>query len=309
VVIQTPAKEGEEGKEGKEAAEHVLVKTGDDWQLEKPVKALANKANVDSLLKNLKSLEVKELITDDEKEYAQYEVTKEKAIHASFHKGDKVAYEFWFGKDGGLGQVTRIEGKKGAFAVGGFSNYLYSRDTKGWRDLGIWKFDEKKVKSVELQNENGAFSFTKEGEDWKATHKKKAGGAGPLKDFAKKKVDDLLRAYKALNANAFGDDKTLADAGLEKPVATLTITLDDGAKKTLNVGSNAEGSSRWVKADGEQIYSISSWAGDWATADVEKFQDKKKDGDKKDGEAEDADEPGAEEDEDMPMPPMDEHHE
>ncbi len=280
VVVQTPAKEGEDGKEGKEAAEHVLVKDGDDWQLEKPVKALANKANVDSLLKNLKSLEVKELITDDEKEYAQYEVTKEKAIHATFYKGDKPAYEFWFGKDGGLGQVTRIEGKKGAYALGGFSSYLYSRDTKGWRDLSIWKFDEKKAKSVSIDNENGSFSFTKDGDDWKATFKKKGGGAGPLKEFAKKKVDDLLRAYKALNANAFGDDKSLADAGLEEPVATLTITLDDGAKRELSVGSNAEGTSRWVKADGDQIYSISSWAGDWATADVEKFQDKKKDDDK-----------------------------
>jgi hypothetical protein len=219
VVIETPkkeAEEGEDGKEGKEAAEHVLVKDGEDWQLEKPVKALANKANIDSLLKNLKSLEVKELITDDEKEYAQYEVTKEKAIHATFYKGDKPAYEFWFGKDGGLGQVARIEGKKGAYALGGFSSYLYSRDTKGWRDLSIWKFDEKKAKSVEINNETGTFSFAKDGEDWKATFKKKGGGAGPLKEFAKKKVDDLLRAYKALNANGFGDDKSLADAQIGK---------------------------------------------------------------------------------------------
>lgn len=299
VVIQTPAKEGKDDKEGKEAAEHVLVKEGETWKLEKPVKALANKANVDSLLKNLKSLKVKELITKDKKEYAQYEVTEDKAIHATFYKGDKPAYEFWFGKDGGLGQVTRIPGKEGAFAVGGFSSYLYSRDTKGWRDLSIWKFDDKKAKSIELHNENGTFSFTKDGDDWKAKHSGRGPAIAPLKGFAKKKVEDLLRAFKALNANGFGDDKTAEDAGLAEPVATLTITLDDGAKRELYVGSNAEGSSRWVKTDGDQIYSISSWAGDWTTADVEKFQEKKKD-DKKDDDK--ADDEGGE-DEDQPSPP------
>jgi hypothetical protein len=288
VVIQTPPEEAEEGKEKKAAAEHVLVKKGEEWQLEKPVQALANKANVDSLLKNLKSLKVKELITDDEKEYAQYDVTENKAIHATFYKGDKAAYEFWFGKDGGLGQVTRVKGTDGAFAVGGFSRYLYGRDTKGWRDLSIFKFDEKKAKSVELSNENGTFSFTKDGDDWKAKYGKKAAPQGALKEFAKKKVDDLLRAFTALNANAFGDGKSLADAGLEEPVAELTITLEDGAQRKLVVGSNAEGSSRWVKtADGDQIYSISSWAGDWTTADTSKFQDKPKDEDDADADAED----------------------
>ncbi len=293
VVIETPAKEADDDdKEAKKAEKHVLVKDGDQWKLEEPVKALANKANVESLLKNLKTLEVKELITEDPKEYDKYEITDKKAVHATFYKGKEPAYEFWFGKHGGIGQMTRIKGHEGGYAVDGYSNYLYTRDTKGWRDLTIFKFDEKKVKSVDIENENGQFAFVKDGDTWKAKYQKsKLAPPTTLKDFDSKKVEDMLRAFKGLNANGFGDDKKPSDVGLEEPVAKVVITLEDGGKRELSVGSNAEGTSRWVKAgDNGQIFSISSWAGDWTTAEPSKFQKKKddKDKDKDKGAASDA---------------------
>ena len=88
--------------------------------------------------------------------------------------------------------------------------------------------------------------------------------------------------------------------GLAEPLGRLVITLDDGAKRELAVGSNAEGTSRWVQAAGNpQIFSISSWAGDWTVAEVSKFQ-KKKDDDKAK-----ADEAGGDDAPEMPgMPGM-----
>ena len=41
----------------------------------------------------------------------------------------------------------------------------------------------------------------------------------------------MLKAYKGLNADDFGDGKSLADTGLDKPEATVTIALKDGAGK------------------------------------------------------------------------------
>ena len=98
------------------------------------------------------------------------------------------------------------------------------------------------------------------------------------------KVKDLLRAFKSLNASGFGDDKSLADVGLDQPVATLRITLEGGGKRVLLVGKESDNSGRWVKKDdSDQIFSISSYAGNWTTAKVDKFQkpeDKDKDKDK-----------------------------
>jgi hypothetical protein len=84
----------------------------------------------------------------------------------------------------------------------------------------------------------------------------------------------LLRAYKALSAIDFGDDKQPADVGLATPEATVTIDLKGGTgKNVLKVGKTAEGTNRWAMTNGsDQIYSISSWSSDWATADAKKFQ-------------------------------------
>src|SRR5690606_26098464 len=81
------------------------------------------------------------------------------------------------------------------------------------------------------------------------------------------------RAYKALNANGFGDDKKVEEVGLDQPLATVVIQLSDGAQRKLVFGANAESSSRWARTpDKEIIYSVSSWAADWAFAEESKFQ-------------------------------------
>lgn len=262
----------------------VLVKKGeDDWQLEKPVAYKANASNVKSLATNLTKLKVTELISESKDSYEKYGLDDKKALHAVFKKGDEVLADLYFGDSGGRGQMTRVAGKDGVYAVKGYSKYLYGRDLKGWRDLTIFKFDDKEAVSVEIENDKGKFKFEKDGDSWSHKFKKvKSPVATKIDRFDDAKVGDLLRAYKALNAAAFGDGKSLTDTGLEEPSATVTIKLkEDKATYLLQVGSVAEGSNRWVKKNGsDTIFSVSSWAADWATADVDKFQkaDEKADG-------------------------------
>ncbi len=283
IELTKPGDPDADDEKDKKSLKVVLEKKGEDWKVTSPVEAVANKANVDSLLGNLEKLEIQDRIASGTDQYEKYELQDEKALHAVFFKGKDQLANLYFGKSGGRGQMTRIDGKDGVYAVKGYSSFIYSRDLKGWRDRTIFKFDEKKVKSISLVNETGTFEFAKDGESWKG---KLAEGKKPAKDIANfdaKKVDDLLRAFKNLNADDFGDDKKKGDVGLEEPVATLTIELDDGAKRILTVGANAKGESRWAMKNGSDvIYSISSWSGNWATAEAEKFQ-KKEDGEEDDG--------------------------
>ena len=271
VVIEKPATEGENPKP---AEKNVLVKDGDTWKLQEPVKALANQKSIESLLENLTKFEIKEQVSSTKDSYKQYEVDDEKGLHATFYEGDKVVREIWAGKSGGRGQMARIGGSDGVYILGGYSGYLYSRDTKGWRDLSILELDPEEATAVTIVNEQGEFSFKKAGEEWEGTFKKaKGSSAAKIADFESKKVKDLLNAYKKLNASGFGDGKTLADTGLETPSATLTIERGESSPVVIHFGSNAEGSSRFAKLpDGQQIYSISSWASDWAFAEEKKFQ-------------------------------------
>jgi hypothetical protein len=268
------------------AVEVELTKTGEDWKISKPIEASANQPNVKSLLDNLKSLKATELIDASKTNYAKFGLSDDKALHAVFSKGNGVALDLYFGESGGRGQMTRIGGKDGVYASKGYSSFLYSRDVKGWRDMAILKFEDADVTNVSIDNANGSFAFVYDkGKTTKNEFKKgKDGAPAPIKNFDESKLTDLLRAYKALNADNFADKgKTEADVGLDKPLATLRITLKDGAKREVRVGATSEGSSHWVKVTGsDEIWSVSSWAVEWATADEKKFQkteDKKPDGD------------------------------
>jgi hypothetical protein len=263
----------------------VLVKKGDEaWDLQKPVAAKASASTVKSMIDDLKRLEVKELIDPSKDSYDKYKVSDDKALHAVFYKGNDVVLDAYFGEDGSRGQMTRLAGKDGVYSVKGYSSYTFNKDAKSWRDKEILKFEENDVVKVTLEDENGTFTFDKSGDDWKAKFAKgKATTGTDIEKFDKSKLESLIRAYKALSAADFGDGKTPSDTGLDKPIATLTFGMKDGGKTTVTFGSTAE-SNRWIQKNGAgQIWSVSSWAGDWATANVDKFQktEEKKD-DKKD---------------------------
>jgi hypothetical protein len=268
------------------AQEVVLVKEKDDkWKMEKPVAFPANDTNVKSTLENLGKLEVTEEITPKKESWGKYGVGDDKALHAQFYQGKDLALEAYFGESGSRGQMTRFAGKDGVYAVSGYSSWLYKREPKDWRHRVVFEFDDSKAKTADITNEHGKFSFVREGEKWSGKFQPAKGGAlGPIERFEESKVKDFLRAYKSLNADNFGDGKALTDVGLDKPVATVNIVLEDGARRQLSIGSKSTGDNRWAKkADSDQIYSISSWTADWGTGAVEKFQkpDEKKDKDKK----------------------------
>ena len=269
VITKAP---GEDAGAGTEVE---LVKKGEDWRVSKPVDATANSANVKSLLDNLKSLKVSELIDPGKDSYSKFKVADNQGLHAVFSKGNSVVLDARFGDNGGRGQMTRLAGKDGVYAIKGYSSYLYDRELKGWRDTVLFKFEDTAATAVSIDNEHGSFAFAKNGETWTGKHKDPKGGV--LKDiekFDESKVKDLVRAYKALNADNFADaGKTAADLGLDKPSGTLVITLNDGAKREVKLGATAEGSSRWAQVSGvSDLVSISSWAADWALAEPKKFQ-------------------------------------
>ncbi|WP_437727370.1 DUF4340 domain-containing protein [Sorangium sp. So ce861] len=265
-----------------------LEKKGDTWEVTKPVNAKANTANVRSLLDNLKELKLKEVIDRTSGTYGQYELTDEKAVHVVAHKGDEKALDMYFGKSGSRGQMSRVEGKDGVYIAGGYSSYLYTREPKNWRENSILKFEDENAVQVSVENKNGLFSFSKNGDKWAGTFapRDKGGkiGAASAKweKFDEAKVKDLLRAFKGLGAEDFGDGKSDADTGLDAATTNggiVTIKLKDNAgDHTIKVGKTAKGQSRYAIKEGGDgtIYVLSSWSADWALADQKRFEKSEK---------------------------------
>ncbi|APR86447.1 Hypothetical protein A7982_11796 [Minicystis rosea] len=269
-----------------------LEKKGEDWSVTAPVAAKANASNVKSLVDNLKDLKVKEVIDRTAGSYEQYELNDDKAVHVIAYKGDAKAVDVYFGKSGSRGQMARVAGKDGVFIAQGYSAYLYTREVKNWRETSILKFEDANAIQVEVTNKNGLFSFSKNGDKWSGsiTKRDKEGKLDKpekeWKKFDEGKVKDLLRAFKGLNAEDFGDvAKDKAGSGVddaEKSGGVVKIKLKDGAGDiVVKVGKVQKGTSRWAWKDGgDTLYAVSSWSADWATGEATKFEkgdDKKKD--------------------------------
>lgn len=291
IVIDKPATDGSKKPEGEQPAEKiVLSKDGETWKMKEPALYRANQKNVESLLENLPKLQVKERIAKGTNSYESYDLTDEKALHVTLFAGDDKTGELWIGKGGGRGQMVRVAGHDGVYTLDGYSAFLYSRDSASWRDKSIMELDPEEVATVRIDNEEGSFVFEREQEkkkaddveegaeesSWTGQFKaEKSPVAKSIEDFAPSKVDDLLRAYKKLNASNFGDEMSPEQAGLAEPLATLTFVTKGGQEKSLVFGSDAEGGARWVKLPEEpQIYSVGSWAAGWAMAGPDKFQKK-----------------------------------
>jgi len=206
-----------------------------------------------------------------------------------------------------LAALVRIGGKDGVYVGGGYSSYLYTREVKNWRERTIVKFEDANAIGVTVENKNGSFSFSKNGEAWSGSvtlyekdGKLKKDPEKKWEKFEGDKVKDLLRAFKALNAEDFGDEKSdtgLADAAKEGGV--IRIKLKDNAPEiVIKVGKTSKGSSRFTQKEGSDIvYTISSWSADWATAALTKFEK----GEKKDEKKEPP--PGGDEDGPHGFPP------
>jgi hypothetical protein len=242
------------------------------WQLSKPVTAPANQSTIKDLTNSLRDLKVVEQVNlklDDE-------VRKDKqldaahGLHIVVSKGGEKKLDATFGKVGAQSNTLVMVADRPdvVWAAKGFQSHQFAKEPKEFRNKEILKFDDANAGQVTITNAHGTFSFTK-GDHWAASFDK-----NPLPKFDEDKVKDLLKQYKALNADDFGDGKSLADTGLDKPDATVSIQLkDNAARYEILVGKTATGNNRWAKrGDDDTIFQITPLSADWANADVAKFQ-------------------------------------
>jgi hypothetical protein len=241
------------------------------WTMTKPMQARASQQTVKDLVANLRDLKVDSQVNlkldDDTKKEKQLDTAH--AVHVVAWKGATKAVDDVFGKSGAAGELTMVSDKPDVvWAVKGYSSYLYTKEPKDFRDKEIFKFDDANASQVTIANSHGTLSFTKNGDKWAGTFDKK-----PIDRFSEDKVKDMLRAYKSLNADDFGDGKSLDDTGLSKPDASVTITLKDGAGTyELLVGKTGTGTNRFAKkSNDDTIFQITNFASEWATADASKY--------------------------------------
>jgi hypothetical protein len=297
----------------------VLEKGADGWEITAPMKAKANQADVKSLFEALQKLKTTDAIDRGAGAYEKYDVADNKGTRFTLTAGTDKPIDVIFGQSGSRGQTVRVVGRDGVYVADGYQASLFNKDIKGWRDKTILKLEDANVASVTVENDNGKFLFTRDGDNWsgkfdknpnkkaepeekkdekadkkdekadkkdeKADKKdeKKDGEEKPAEPknpgwekFDGKTVENMLRAFKTLNAVDFAEEKDETGLGAAvKEGGLVTITMKDGTVHKLVIGKKQKGTNRFTqKAGDDTVFVISSWAADWAVADSKKFEKK-----------------------------------
>jgi hypothetical protein len=121
--------------------------------------------------------------------------------------------------------------------LGGFY-YVYEirlgpgRDEAAARKGRVFSADSKDVAAVEIKRPDESVRLQREGDDWQVLEPVKARGSRTA-------VDELLANVMTakIDREIDPDPRSLADFGLDKPAADLTLTLKDGKTLGLQLGA------------------------------------------------------------------------
>jgi hypothetical protein len=249
-----------------------LANEGGKWMVTAPVHAPASANNVKMMLENIKELKATERVASapDDATKASYNLDPAHAVHFVGYKGADKKVDSLFGKSGGRGEMMMVSGKPDIVAASGFSSFLYTREAKDWREHDLVKYTATDAILVDIENKNGHFVCNKADDKWTCTADGKA-----IANFDDSKPLAAAQVMQYLVAEDFPPpEKTVAEAGLDKPEGIFTVGVkDNGAKYTMKLGAIANGSSRYAMRDGDpQIYIVNPNISDWATCKVDKLQ-------------------------------------
>lgn len=211
------------------------------WKVTKPVAADAEQAALDDLVNEFAKLRAADWVsaTPTPAELKTFGLESPEATW-TVSNGDKVVLTLKLGKTAPDGRAYATTGTGGMVALLG--PLQTSKALGEYRVRKPWALDGFQAEAIEITRGGKAFLLKKNGTAW-------SDPAAPGDAIDPRTVTELLGTLTALRVERFAVD---ADAdpklfGLDKPEATIAVTLKDGTK-TLAVGGLVGGT------DGKQRY-------------------------------------------------------
>ncbi|HON66659.1 MAG TPA: DUF4340 domain-containing protein, partial [Phycisphaerae bacterium] len=229
---------------------YVLVKSGDNWVLESPIRARADKNKAESVVRSLTSLYAAEFKVDSPASYAPYQlepgrlkitVETEKTIPPKAKPGDpdtqpadieptkkQITYELVVGGpvDATARQYfARLGDKPWVFSINEYTYKQLATDVSDLQDKKLASVETAKVKTIKVDTPDGSMMLTKQADGkWLDADQAAADQVA---------VDDLLKAVSELQAENFVDPKTeLIPVNWDQPRARVTLTQEGDLNPT-----------------------------------------------------------------------------
>lgn len=230
-----------------------IKKDGDKYKITAPGAYAADESVAKQAFEAIEKLEFGSIVTDQNGKHTEFEVD-DKGLRVVIKKGDQTLGELLIGKSAGGNTLVRVPGKNEVWQGLGSFKYNFDRDTSGWRDKTITKFDQADAEKIELSGPGGAKAILKKGtgDQWSVAESTvkvdKLDGSIPT---------GIVSALSSWITNEFAEDAKPEVTGLDKPKNTVTVDLKGGKKVTVLIGNKKGADDTYVKtADSPQVYLV-----------------------------------------------------
>jgi hypothetical protein len=243
----------------KGGATTVMKKQGDNYQIVKPIDYLADKDSAKAGFEAIEKVQFNDILSAEKSRQKEFEVD-EGGLRVVVKKGDKILADLHVGKTANDETMVRLEGKDQVWATTGFFRYQLDKDTLGWRDKHISRYEEKDAYKIEVAHRTrGRIAIERPAPT--------DGGAAPewgvvaasinVEPFDKRMATDVATTLSALAASEFADNAKPEETGLDSPENTVTVSLRDGKPYRILFGKKKDEDNTYVKmADKPQVFLI-----------------------------------------------------
>jgi len=231
-----------------------LEKRGDQWWIASPFEGWADKDEAERVARTLCELKPDKR-PDEDPTRAQYGLDKPVLTARLWYDGNKKV-EIALGAETPVGSqlFARIEGRKGLFLVSSVVKTDLSKKPEDLRDKKLAHYEKDDVEAVALQNARGTFEVKSRLVDGK----KEWDLVQPVQTKADRwSVDTLVNRPGEIEVKGFEKkpDK-LAQFGLDKPSAKLTLHLASAKTVTILLGAKAKKTVKQQYGEGAEEQDI-----------------------------------------------------
>jgi hypothetical protein len=242
----------------------------DQWEMRQPFQAPADKADVDSLIGQIKSAEADSYVVNPVPSLAKYGLDKPRLTIQVFDKNGE--QDVLFGsatKDGKVYAARRGDSDVALVTKSTFDGL--DKKSGDLRDKKLITLQSDKVSYLELHNPQGSIRLQKvSGNEWQI-----ADAPGPKHPKAKgdqvqRIIDDVLASASRHVEEA---PKHPARYGLDKPVITVSVNSGTGTSQVLRIGKKSPTGDYYAQGVPNAVFEIPSYVYTDLTVKPGAFQD------------------------------------
>ena len=252
----------------------VFKKTNQQWHIVEPDSYRADNDAVGQLLSVASHLEVGEVISSNRQKQFYFQVDSLTGTRLSFFAGEKQLASVVTGKMSSdyLHAYLRKTDSDDVYLAKGSFTRMANRNVDQWRDRGIFTFDPKQIKEIELSKGGEKFKLTKEDTLWQLSqypYQKSSQADGQA-------VENYVETLADMKADDFARKPEIEELDFKKPQFVLKlVSLDGHQEKLFATRKKKEGNRYFVKTDQDKsIFVLFEYNFKRLTKKFEDFQPK-----------------------------------